>query len=182
MKITTKQLTQTALLLAICIVSQFFKNTSIFITGPIINAALILEVLSVGLAGGIILCVITPITSFFITGSPIMAAIPAILPAVMIGNIILVLCIWFFCKHFKFNFKLYAGMAAGAIFKALFMGIVIAEILLPIFGGHFPPKQLVLIKFTFSFAQLITACIGSIYASILWIPLKKVLKEDTVKV
>ena len=33
-----------------------------------------------GLACGIILSVITPITSFFITGSPIMAAIPAMLP------------------------------------------------------------------------------------------------------
>lgn len=33
MKITTKQITTTAVLLAICIVSQFFKNTSVYITG-----------------------------------------------------------------------------------------------------------------------------------------------------
>ena len=42
MKITTKQITTTAVLLAICIVSQFFKNTSVYITGPIINACLIM--------------------------------------------------------------------------------------------------------------------------------------------
>lgn len=91
MKITTKQITTTAVLLAICIVSQFFKNTSVYITGPVINACLILAVLSVGIPCGIILSVITPVTSFFITGSPIIGAIPAIMPCIMAGNALLVL-------------------------------------------------------------------------------------------
>ena len=43
MKIKTKQITVTAIMLAICLVSQFFKNLSVYITGPIINAALILD-------------------------------------------------------------------------------------------------------------------------------------------
>ena len=47
-------------------------------------------VIYAGPACGIILGIITPITSFFITGSPIMAAIPAMFPCIMIGNIILV--------------------------------------------------------------------------------------------
>ena len=42
MKLTTKQIAMTAVMLAVCIVSQFFKNTSVFITGPIINAALVI--------------------------------------------------------------------------------------------------------------------------------------------
>ena len=42
MKLKTRQITVTAILLAICIVSQFFKNLNVYITGPIINAALIL--------------------------------------------------------------------------------------------------------------------------------------------
>lgn len=89
MKIKTKQITVTAVMLAICIVSQLFKNLSAYITGPIINAAIILTVVYAGTACGIILSVITPITSFFITGSRIMAAIPAMFPCIMIGNIIL---------------------------------------------------------------------------------------------
>lgn len=93
MKLKTRQITVTAILLAICIVSQFFKNVSVYFTGPIINAALILTTVYAGLACGIILSVITPITSFFITGSPIMAAIPAMFPCIMIGNIILVLAV-----------------------------------------------------------------------------------------
>lgn len=48
MKIKTKQITVTAIMLAICLVSQFFKNLSVYITGPIINAALILTVLYAG--------------------------------------------------------------------------------------------------------------------------------------
>ena len=55
MKIKTKQITVTAIMLAICLVSQFFKNLSVYITGPIINAALILTILYAGMACGIIL-------------------------------------------------------------------------------------------------------------------------------
>ena len=58
MKIKTKQITVTAIMLAICLVSQFFKNLSVYITGPIINAALILTVLYAGMACGIILSII----------------------------------------------------------------------------------------------------------------------------
>ena len=90
MKLKTRQITVTAILLAICIGSQFFKNLSVYLTWPIINAALILAVIYAGPACGIILGIITPITSFFITGSPVMAAIPAMFPCIMIGNIILV--------------------------------------------------------------------------------------------
>ena len=93
MKLKTRQITVTAILLAICIVSQFFKNVSVYLTGPIINAALILTTVYAGLACGIILSIITPITSFFITGSPIMAAIPAMFPCIIIGNAILVLVV-----------------------------------------------------------------------------------------
>ena len=63
MKIRTKQITVTAIMLAICILSQFFKNLSVYITGPIINAALILTVLYAGTVCGVILSIITPITS-----------------------------------------------------------------------------------------------------------------------
>ena len=101
MKLTTKQIAMTAVMLAVCIVSQFFKNTSVFITGPIINAALVIVTVYCGLACGIILSVITPITSFFITGSPIMAAVPAMFPCIMAGNIVLVLLVVLLCVDFN---------------------------------------------------------------------------------
>ena len=175
MKITTKQITTTAVLLAICIVSQFFKNASVYITGPIINACLILAVLSVGTACGLILAVITPVTSFLITGSPIMSAIPAIIPCVMIGNAILAVVVRLITRKVKGNGGLIAGMAAGSVLKALFMGIVISLILIPALLPEAMLPNMAVFQTTFSVTQLITSLIGSVYAYIIWIPLKKVM-------
>lgn len=177
MKITTKQITTTAVLLAICIVSQFFKNASVYITGPIVNACLILAVLSAGVACGIILSVITPITAFFISGSPIMSAIPAIIPCVMVGNMILVLVVGMIRKKIRGNGGLITAMAAGSVLKALFMGVVIAWILIPSLIPAAMEAKMAAFQTTFSITQLITALIGSIYAFIIWIPLKKVMAK-----
>lgn len=186
-KITTKQITTTALLLAICIVSQYFKNISPYITGPIVNATIILAVLGVGLYSGIIISVIAPITAFFFTGSPIMASIPLMFPIVMAGNVILALFTCFFQVKFKFKYHLASGLMLGSIAKAVFMGIVVVLIVLPLFGhsiaANLPkpealPAVLAAAKITFSVTQLITSITGSILACIIWLPLKKALKND----
>ncbi|MBE6928162.1 MAG: hypothetical protein E7467_06725 [Ruminococcaceae bacterium] len=101
MKLNTKLLVRTALLLALCIASQFLKNASPYITGSIVNTILILATLSCGLLSGCIISVIAPLTSWLITGSPIMAAYPAIVPCIMIGNLILVVCVWLFASWLK---------------------------------------------------------------------------------
>ena len=98
MKINIRILCRTALLLALCIASQFLKNTSVYITGTIINAILIVSVLSCGLLGGTIISVITPLTSWWITGSPLISAIPLLLPCIMLGNLMIVFSVWFFSR------------------------------------------------------------------------------------
>lgn len=98
MKLNIRILCRTALLLALCIASQFLKNTSVYITGSIINAILIITVLSCGLLSGVILSVLTPLTSWLITGSPLMSAIPLLMPSIMLGNIILVVFVWLFAR------------------------------------------------------------------------------------
>ncbi len=173
MKIKTKQITVTAIMLAICLVSQFFKNLSVYITGPIINAALILTVLYAGMACGIILSIITPVTSFFITGSPVMAAIPAMFPCIMIGNIILVVCVGLLRKKCGKAAGFPVSIAIGAILKALFMGIAIALIILPTFLPSPMHKMLPVLQLQFSVTQLITAVIGGVYAVIIAAVLKK---------
>ena len=187
MKITTKQLVQTALLLAICIASQYFKNLSVYITGPIVNLTIILAVLSVGLWSGLLLSIIAPVTAFFFTGSPIMAAIPLMFPAVMAGNAVLAVTIWYFQKKTSFKWRLPAGLIAGSVLKAVFMGIVIVLIILPIFGDNIAsklpkpealPMVLATAKVTFSVTQLTTALIGSALAYVIWMPLKKYLKAE----
>ena len=187
MKITTKQLVQTALLLAICIASQYFKNLSVYITGPIVNLTIILAVLSVGLWSGLLLSIIAPVTAFFFTGSPIMSAIPLMSPAVMAGNAVLAVTVWYFQKKTSFKWRLPAGLIAGSVLKAVFMGIVIVLIILPIFGDNIAsklpkpealPMVLATAKVTFSVTQLTTALIGSVLAYLIWMPLKKYLKTE----
>ena len=187
MKITTKQLVQTALLLAICIASQYFKNLSVYITGPIVNLTIILAVLSVGLWSGLLLSIIAPVTAFFFTGSPIMAAIPLMFPAVMAGNAVLAVTVWYFQKKTSFKWRLPAGLIAGSVLKAVFMGIVIVLIILTIFSDNIAsklpkpealPMVLATAKVTFSVTQLTTALIGSVLAYLIWMPLKKYLKPE----
>lgn len=186
MKLSTKQLVQTALLLAICVASQYFKNISVYITGPVVNTTIIIAVLAVGLWSGLLISIVAPVTAFFFTGSPIMAAIPLMFPAVMAGNAVLAVCVWYFQNKLKFKWRLPAGLAAGSVLKALFMGIVIVLILLPVFGdniaSHLPkpealPAVLATAKTTFSVTQLITSLIGSVLAYLIWLPLQKYLKN-----
>lgn len=191
MKLTTKGLVQTALLLAICIASQFFKNLSVYLTGPIVNTTIILAVLAVGLWSGLLISIIAPVTAFFISGSPIMAAIPLMFPAVMGGNSILAVCVWFFYSKKstgkgRSSCKLITGLAAGSVLKALFMGVVIVLILFPSFGDNIAarlpkpealPGVLATARITFSLTQFITALIGSVLAFLIWTPLKKYLDK-----
>lgn len=188
MKLSTRQLVQTALLLAICIVSQLFKNLSVYITGPIVNATIIISVLAVGLWSGLLVSLIAPITAFFISGSPIMASIPLMFPAVILGNAILSVCVWYFQHKAHFKGKLAASLIAGSVLKAVFMGITIVLVILPTFGSNIAsrlpkpealPAVLNTAKVTFSITQLITALTGSLLAYLIWLPLQKYLQKDT---
>lgn len=185
-KFTTKQITQTALLLAICIASQFLKNLSVYLTGPVVNAVLLIALLTVGLVPALIIAIITPVTAFFITGSPIMAAMPAMFPVIMLGNAILVLVTFVFSKKTENRISLYIGMGLGSICKAAFMWIMTSFVVFPLFSnnlaGFLPkpealPKVLAAAKLTFSVTQLITALTGSILAAIILVPLRKYMKN-----
>ena len=182
MKITTKQLVQTALLLAISIVSQFLKGGGtvfvIFVTGAIINACIIIAGLSCNLTCAVLLAVVTPITAFFISPSPVTGAIPAVVPCIMIGNALIAICTTLIAKKVKSPWGLPAGMAAGCVAKAAFMGISISLILIRSF---FPEKllpKMTTFQISFSLVQLAAAAVGCVYAYIIWIALKKYLKNE----
>lgn len=170
-RITVRDIAITGILLAICIVFQIFKNMSVFITGPVVNACLIICALSTGLIPALILSVITPVTSFLITGAPVMTAVPPMMPLIMAGNAILVIMVCIFGN--KNYVKISLGMAAGSILKALFMGLTISMGVLPHMLPEPMTKMLPAMKIQFSVTQLITAAIGSVIAYVVWIPLSK---------
>lgn len=182
MKISTKKLVQTALLLALCVASQFLKSGGmlfvIFVTGAIINACIILCDLTCGLWCAALLSVVTPITAFFIAPSPVTAAIPAVIPCIMIGNFLIVPFLHVLYRQTGNLWGLVIGMFFGCIAKAAFMGVSISLFLLPTFLPEKLMPKLTTFQITFSVVQLAAAAMGCIYAYIIWAPLRKYLKNE----
>lgn len=181
---STRRIVTGGVLLALMIASMFLKNLSVYITGPIVNTVLIIATLTLGPAIGIILSIIAPVVSFLITASYIIAGIPLIMPAIMIGNIILCVAIWFFYKRFSFKGRLITGLVTGSVLKAAFMGAVIVNCLLTAFSSNIKvpaeklPVVLATAKTSFGITQLITSLIGSALAFIIWKTAGKVLVSE----
>lgn len=181
----TRSLAVTAVLLAICMVSQIFKSLSVYITGPVINLCLILAAMSAGLLWGSVLAVITPVTAFIIAASPVMTAVPMIIPFIMLGNEILVLMTHFLLKPAIADGKPLLGVkpiafsVLASAAKGAFMGLTISLWLLPsMIPAESPLRgKMGVFQATFSLVQFVTALIGFVYFFILWKPLKKVLES-----
>ncbi len=179
-----KQIAITAILLAICLASQFLKNLSVYITGPIVNLCIVFAVMTAGLMWGLILAVITPVTAFIIAASPVMAAVPGIIPLIMLGNAVLAVTV-----HFLFKPAISGGRPLISVrsvimailpclIKGCVMGLTIALWLLPSFIPEASPlrDKMPVFQTTFSITQFITAIIGFVYFFIVWKPLSKLLK------
>lgn len=158
------KVTRAAILLALAVASQFLKNLSVYITGPIINCILVICVMYCGLGNAAVLCAVLPITSWLITGSPIISAMPVILPCIMAGNFVLVLAVWLSQKRGESSRRLIIGMAAGCAVKALFMWLTVSCLVLALLGpgSGLPAPALTAAKLAFSVTQLITAIMGCI--------------------
>ncbi len=166
---TTKQIVTTALLLALCIVFQSLKGLSIYLTGSVVNCILIIATLYCGIFSGTFIALVTPIVAYFIGATPIINAIPLMMPVIMLGNEFIVLSVWIFRKKY-----IELGMLMGSVTKALFLWLAVWYAILPVFGGKLPQPMIATVKATFSLTQFVTACIGSIIA---WVIYKKGLKR-----
>lgn len=181
-----KEIAVTALLLAICIVSQVFKNLSVFITGPIINTCIVLTALMVNLPCALALSIITPVTAFFISAAPVMKAVPGIIPLIMLGNAVLAVAAYFLFKPavgtsgkvISIKSVIMAVISSGL--KGLVMGLTISLWLLPSFIPAESPLQnkMGALQMNFSLIQLATALIGFVYVFILLIPLRKSIRNS----
>lgn len=172
-KISTKRITTTALLLALCIVFQSMKGLSIYLTGSAVNCILVIATLYCGLFSGTCIAILTPVVAYFMGATPIMNMIPLMMLVIMVGNELIVLCVWLFHKK-----RMEVGMLLGCVTKALFLWLAVWFAVLPIFGTKLPEPMVMTVKTTFSITQFVTACIGSVIA---WVIYKKGLKkyEDT---
>ena len=188
-KFGTREITISAVLLAICIVSQLFKNLSVFITGPVINACIVLAVLALNLTCALVLCIITPVTAYFIAASPVMMAVPAIVPFIMAGNAVLAVSVQFLMKKDVLTggrsgggIKSYVKAVICSLLKGAFMGLTISLWLLPSYiPAESPMRQkLPVLQTTFSLYQFLTALIGFVYVFIL-VNRRLVVKAEDAK-
>jgi riboflavin transporter FmnP len=175
MKLKTKQITVTAVMIALSIVViQFIKaplmiaGQNVAISGALINLILIIDTLYCGLVSGVILSVIIPVFSFILTQSPLISAVPVILPCIMIGNIVFVLFAWF-VRNKKIELNLLPlSLVVGSIAKAGIMTLLIVQWAIPQFGASLAPKIVTMAKVTYSTTQLVAALFGSFLAIIIW--------------
>ena len=172
MKMKTKTITVTAVMIALCIVVQLFKNPMIpyltYITGGLINLILIIDTLYCGFPSGVLLSIITPITAFIITASPIMAAVPAIIPCIMIGNVVIVFFAWL-VRGRKTELNLMPiSLVAGSFAKYGIMTLLIVKWVLPGFGSALAPRLYHSAAVIYSTTQLIAALAGTALACIIW--------------
>jgi len=192
MKISTKKLAVSAMMLAVAMMGQFFFRgidniSGQILTGTTVNLSLVFTTLYCGPLCGILLAITTPITAYLIAAGAVLLNIPIILLGIILGNITYVIVIDTSIKLIKkWEFNIPKGIFSGtfaltlpsviiaSIAKALVMVILIVYIILPTFKNNLPNPDIMvpIANVTFSTTQLITALIAGGIASIIWPTLK----------
>ena len=170
-----KTLCRTAIFLALLIAVQFVtRSMGQYVTGSLVNLILIASGLMCGLWGGLAVAGLSPICAFFIGIGP---AFPQVVPAVALGNAVLVL-LWVLIAGAK-NAPIARqaiALVVAAVAKFLTLYLVIVKWLVPMVLT-LNEKQTAVLSASFSFPQLITAAIGGVLAMLLVPPLRRAIKD-----
>lgn len=164
-KVNSASIARFLVLSAVVIIFPFYIHIQ-WITGPLVNAILILTLMSVGIRSALILCLIP---SLIAMSSGLLPAILApVVPFIMIANTILILTIdWFYrCSKDKVKGYWY-GLFVGAALKFFFLYASIS------FISKLLIKQELAIKVAqmMSWPQFATAVIGGLIA---WMILRNI--------
>ena len=171
-------ITETAVMLALLIALQALtKPLGQLVTGSFVNAVLAITALVAGLSGGITVAVISPVMAYLLGIAPQILTVPAI----MAGNTVFVLLLYFLTgKTLARQVLAWVG-AAAAKFATLYAIVVwlicgvFAENLLA--SGALKEPMLKLLPATFSWPQLFTALIGGGVALLIAPTLRKALRR-----
>lgn len=152
------RITRTALLLALALAVQQFKIQ--WLTGPAINAILILSIVYVDVYSAAIIGSITPVLALINGIMPLALVVPFIIAA----NIVYV---FFFNWQYKRN--IFVAISISAMAKYVFLALAVNFII------DIPPK----VAYALSTPQLFTAVLGGIIASIIirYLPLDNVFSK-----
>lgn len=165
-------ITETAVMLALLIVLQWAtKPLGQIVTGSCVNAVLAVSVLLGGLWCGITVALASPLCAFLLGIGP---QLIAIIPAIALGNAVLVLVL-----HFVYGKNIWRRALAwlgAAVAKFGVLYLVVVQLICRVL----PLKQPQIDTFTamFSAPQLVTALIGGGLALLIVPVLKKALRRN----
>ncbi|MBQ2785137.1 MAG: hypothetical protein IJF02_01350 [Oscillospiraceae bacterium] len=163
--------TETAVMLALLIVLQWAtKPLGQIVTGSCVNAVLVAAVLLGGLWCGLTVAVISPFCAFLLGIGP---QLIAIIPAIALGNAVLVLVLHF--VYGKTVWRRALAWLGAAVAKSAVLYLVVVQLLCRVL----PLKQPQIDTFTamFSAPQLVTALIGGGLVLLIMPALKKALNK-----
>ena len=169
-------ITETALMLALLITLQWAtKAFGQLITGSCVNAVLAITVLLVGLPGGVAVAVLSPLFAFALGIAPNVLTVPAI----MVGNSVYVLVLFFLYKRalgMKIAAVLLAAAGKFAVLFALVNWVVCGLAAQPLMeSGLLKAPMLIALPASFGIMQLFTALIGGVVGALLSEAVKKAL-------
>ncbi len=179
MKRNTKQvlltIARTGVLLALLIAVQYITApTHQLITGSGVNCILALAALFAGLWGGIAVAAVSPVVAFLLGIGP---KLPQVVPAIMLGNMILVICVRFLLRGSLPLWRKAIGVAAASLAKFACLYAAVVLVMIPVMGPALPAKQAQNLSAMFSVPQLITALIGTTLAILIAPLLNRAIKE-----
>lgn len=169
-------ISRTAILLALAVLFQSLRVfmpvpalVDQYVVGSLVNLCLIVAAVIVGIEGGLIVAILTPVIAFLqgVLLNPVM------IPFVALGNAVIVILV-----ALLYGKNRYAAMAAGALSKFLVLYITVVHVAIPLFMPDAPVQAKKLMSLKFSWPQLVTASIGGILALILLPLLEKALKRN----
>ncbi len=139
-----------------------------WLTGPIINAILILTLFLVGIRSAIVVCLVPSLMA--LSGGLLPAVLAPVVPFIMISNVIFILSIDWFYNNFSELKGYWMGIVIGALFKFLFLFASVGYI-----GNLLIKKELTMkIAQMMSWPQFATAVIGGMLAFIFLKWLKRI--------
>ncbi|MFA5248667.1 MAG: iron hydrogenase [Patescibacteria group bacterium] len=167
-KVDTAAIAQFLSLATIATALPFFIHIQ-WLTGPIVNAILIIAIFLAGIRGALLLCLIPSLMA--LSGGLLPAVLAPVVPFIMISNTLLVLGVDFVYSRSRDAVKGFAaGVLAGASIKFLFLFLTVG-----LMSNLVIKKELSFkIAQMMSWSQLVTALIGGVLAFIFLKWLKRI--------
>ena len=171
-------ITETAVMLALLITLQYFtKPLGQIVTGSCVNAVLAVTVLTVGLPGGLVVALVSPVFAWLLNIAPQMILVPAI----MAGNTVFVVLLRLMWDKTMTRQIVAVLLAAVAKFSLLYLLVV--KLICGVLAGSLMEQGLLkqpmlqALPATFSWLQLVTALIGGCAAMAIVPVVNKAIKR-----